>query len=172
MTSTPVFAKEASDVMPIAPADYNRILNGLQLTGIRQSHTQCDATDNSDVAKFAVKMQFDATLLSSRKEAVRVSARHRFQAFEGSPQNPAVTIEAEYTLDFRAAEDLPEVFFEVYRDLSLPTTTWPYFREFVQSSLGRMGLPPFTLPFVLRPGLGASSAPTTASRKPARRKSS
>lgn len=34
---------------------------------------------------------------------------------------------------------------------------WPYLREFVQTSLGRLGLPPFELP-LLRPGAAAQLA--------------
>jgi hypothetical protein len=34
---------------------------------------------------------------------------------------------------------------------------WPYLREFVQTSLGRLGLPPFELP-LLRPGAAAGLA--------------
>jgi hypothetical protein len=39
----------------------------------------------------------------------------------------------------------PEIF-DVFKDVNLPVNTWPFLREFVSTTLGRMGWQPFTLP--------------------------
>jgi preprotein translocase subunit SecB len=41
-------------------------------------------------------------------------------------------------------------YFGVFVQVNLPVNTWPYFREFVHSTVSRMGLPPVVLPLVKR----------------------
>ena len=56
-------------------------------------------------------------------------------------------VDARYRLIFDTEVQVPEGFFEVFRDLNLRITTMPYFRELVASLTGRMDIPTLTLPY-------------------------
>ncbi|MCE7929106.1 MAG: hypothetical protein DYG91_11500 [Chloroflexi bacterium CFX7] len=47
---------------------------------------------------------------------------------------------------FRSGESMTNELFEPFREVNLPVNTWPFFREFVHTTLGRFGWVPFTLP--------------------------
>lgn len=62
-----------------------------------------------------------------------------------------------YAVDFASRQPLTEQFFRPFSEVNLPVNTWPYLREFVSTSLGRMNWTPFTLPALkrgLRPQAG------------------
>lgn len=50
-----------------------------------------------------------------------------------------------------------EGYYDVFKEVSLPVNAWPYVREFVQSTMMRMGWPPLTLP-LLKPFGGQTDA--------------
>jgi hypothetical protein len=51
-----------------------------------------------------------------------------------------------FGLNFSSGQPMTQAIFEVFKHVNLPVNTWPFLREFVSASLGRMGWEPFTLP--------------------------
>lgn len=60
------------------------------------------------------------------------------------------TLHAELTvtfgLRFSSSQPMTDRIFNVFKDVNLPVNTWPFLREYVSTTLGRMGWQPFTLP--------------------------
>jgi hypothetical protein len=90
----------------------------------------------------------------------------------------AVTIRADYAVEYASPLPMTDAYFETFRALNLPLNTWPYFREFVHSTLARAGWPPTTLPAfrvgagkrgaaLLRDAAGEKAAPVVAEPDPA-----
>lgn len=59
-------------------------------------------------------------------------------------------LEVTFGLDFASEMPLTEDLFAVFGEINLPVNTWPYLREFVSTTMGRMGWRPFTLPALKR----------------------
>ena len=59
-------------------------------------------------------------------------------------------LEVTFGLDFASEEPLTEDLFAVFGEVNLPVNTWPYLREFISTTMGRMGWRPFTLPALKR----------------------
>ena len=58
---------------------------------------------------------------------------------------------------------MTDAIFAEFERVNLPLNTWPYFREFLQSTLTRAGWPPFVLPaFKVAPTAAARVAATDA----------
>lgn len=72
---------------------------------------------------------------------------HALASFGG---NDAFQIDFELKLQFDSSQVLTGPLFEIFSEVNLPLNAWPYFREFVASSVGRMGWQPFTLPALKR----------------------
>lgn len=64
--------------------------------------------------------------------------------------NPALLIDCVYEVDYLLNEGFtptePQV--KAFKDGNAIFNAWPYFREYLQNNLQRMGLPPLTAPFL------------------------
>jgi hypothetical protein len=81
---------------------------------------------------------------------LQVATRLVLNAFpEGSEsENSFMEIEARFLLTYSidSLEDLTKEHFDAFGEYNGIFNVWPYWREFVQSSTVRMGLPPLTVP--------------------------
>lgn len=59
---------------------------------------------------------------------------------------PVAEILATFGARFRSDTAMTDQIFAPFKDVNLPVNTWPFFREFVHTTLGRFGWVPFTLP--------------------------
>jgi len=74
-----------------------------------------------------------------------------FQTYKVDARKPAsksryIQIEVTFVIILESEFEFTEVFFEVYKEISLHLNTWPYLREFVNQATSRMNVPPLTLP--------------------------
>lgn len=77
---------------------------------------------------------------------------------------PALNVDVTFGLDFSSVQPMTEEIFAIFSDVNLPINTWPYLREYVATTMGRMNWTAFTLPTFKR-GTGQSSrAPRKAAR--------
>ena len=75
-----------------------------------------------------------------------------------------------FGLRFSSGRPMDEPTFRVFKDVNLPVNTWPFLREIVSTTVGRMGWPSFTLP-ALKQGSSAPDEDQEAAPKPRRRTS-
>lgn len=105
--------------------------------------------------------------MNAETKLLRVQVDLAFTARESDDsENPAsVEVRATYEVKYEVPDDsnLTQENYDAFGELNGTFNAWPYFREFLQSSLVRMGLPPFTLP-VLR--VGTSDSQPAASGNP------
>lgn len=56
------------------------------------------------------------------------------------------TVEVVFAVDYASSEPMTDGMFVVFERNNLPLNTWPYLREFLSGTVGRMGWVPFILP--------------------------
>ncbi|HTW92419.1 MAG TPA: hypothetical protein VMH22_12020 [bacterium] len=71
-------------------------------------------------------------------------------AYKDEPKIPLLRISCTFEVVYRVAKPMTKDYFQIFCTNNLPLNTWPYFREYVQSTVVRMGLPPLVLPVVRR----------------------
>lgn len=83
-------------------------------------------------------------------------------------QQPSLTIGASFVLTYELDnfDGLTQEGFDQFANLNGVYNAWPYWREFVQNMIGRMGLPPLTIPVfrIVEPGSGARTGKKTKRR--------
>lgn len=91
---------------------------------------------------------------------------------EGSAVHAEIAVT--FGLHYQSGQPMSDALFEVFRDVNVPVNTWPFLREFLATSLGRMGWQPFTLP-ALKQGMpdpddteGTKAAPKSKRQAPRR----
>ncbi len=95
------------------------------------------------------------------KEAAKKDAREKEAV--GKKPEPVVLVECAYEVDYVLREDfeITPGHVKAFKDGNAFFNAWPYFREYLQNNLQRMGLPALTAPFLrLQPRLKARSGPT------------
>lgn len=60
--------------------------------------------------------------------------------------NKTARVEAEFNLWYQSFIPLDEETFETFGKTTVPLNTWPYFREYLSSTVSRMGWEPYFLP--------------------------
>ncbi len=76
---------------------------------------------------------------------------HAFQDYRTVFSDPATKrhsarVSVEFAVTYRSGRPMTDDIFTVFKDLNLVANTWPYLREFMYSSIGKMNWPPFVLP--------------------------
>ncbi len=139
---------QAEKITKISPKEYKGYLEQTELESI--SLLSCSARlrkdkfgetmkhSVSDKVKYDIPEPHTAILLHEYQFIVTPSTKRDF----------AVKIICEFEVELTSQSKITEDFLEIFSRVNLPMNTWPYFREFVQNMLQRMGLPPFTLPFL------------------------
>lgn len=85
-------------------------------------------------------------------EAVTAGFRvhHRTTVELEAPGALLAEVEVTFGLDFESKEPMNDALFEVFKAVNLPLNTWPFVREYLSTTMGRMNWMPFTLPALKR----------------------
>lgn len=131
--------------------EYRQFIGGLQLkdVSVRRSSTHRIARTIDMSRKVDVNINDKASFTMPEESICDIVQAYALHLSYQGEKTPLVTIECEFDVVYRVSKPMTDAYFEIFKKTSLPLNTWPYWREFVHSSFGRMGLPPFILP-VLR----------------------
>lgn len=135
----------------VAPAQYAKFIEQIELVDIwlQTATIENDQGPNSPSdASLALKSHARYEPSETEFEGFDVAQTYeaRFERGETLLASVAVT----FGLRFQSKQPMTDAVFEVFDEVNLPVNTWPYFREYLAATLGRMGWNPFTLPALKR----------------------
>lgn len=128
----------------ITPAEYGDYMAKLELKDVRLMSIT-SRRFNAPISE-SRNVSFDEKVvpMGIQERSAQVAVEYIVKAKSGTRR--VAEIRAKYMAIFETAERLPEEFFVLYNEYSLPLQTFPYLRECVNSMFSRMGLPPLILP--------------------------
>ena len=136
----------------VSPKEYREFIKGVQLLGIivkaSQARRIADTIDLSRSADLNTTERAEFKMTDGNTCVVQ----HHYDlsmAYTGE-KDRLLEIECTFELGLRVASPMTKDYFDVFAKVNLPLNTWPYLREFVHSSISRMGLPPVVLQLVKR----------------------
>jgi hypothetical protein len=123
-----------------------------QRVGLESIHLK-NANVRSNLAGVAsppsAEYSFDATTVAD-PSAKRVSVVARFRLFaQGkSADSPLLRVDAEFLVEYeiKSLEGITKENLDAFGRMNGIYNVWPYWREYVQSTTVRLGLPPLTMP--------------------------
>lgn len=133
----------------VTPDEYREFIKGLTLHDIRLSegHVHSQRAD-VDASSHSLRIHEDAHFTPT-SSGFEVRHRYKLELEEEDTEKPCCGhIEAVFVLRFNSAVPISEDIFYIFRRMNLNMNTWPYWREYVQSSAARLGWPTITLPLV------------------------
>jgi preprotein translocase subunit SecB len=122
----------------------------VQLKDVRLISCKCDQAPEATLGKKDYGINYSTKVQVDKKNGyIIVTAIFHFKAFtESKTQKPVILIDASFLLAYKIEnfEGLTQKGFEQFANLNGIYNAWPYWREFVQNTVTRMGLPSLTIP--------------------------
>ena len=83
---------------------------------------------------------------------LKIIYTYKLSAKDESKEDAAIKVQAKYVVRYNITKDvtISKEFMKVFSDLTLGMLLWPYFRELINNSVYRMGMPTLVLPLKVR----------------------
>lgn len=130
------------------PAEYREFLGKVELQVIVLD--SCSVKTNRDNLGGDMKLFINHNVKYTIEEdtSAFISSSYDLIATQSTKKDFAMKAACNYRVVLSSEVPLKKDFLEIYTKLNVQMNTWPYFREFVQSMIQRIGFPPLTLPFL------------------------
>ena len=150
----------------------------VQLKDVRLISCKCDQTPEATLGKKSYNIHYSTEVQVDKKTGyIIVTAKFHFEAFtEGKTQKPVILIDATFLLAYKieSFEGLTQKGFEQFANLNGIYNAWPYWREFVQNTVTRMGLPSLSIPVfrIVKPTTKKNDGKNTERKKTSKKTTS
>jgi len=135
----------------VAPAEYAKFIDQIELVDIwlrSATITNDQGPDSPSDASLALRNHAEYELSDGDFEGFDVAQTYEARFEKG--ERLLASVDVTFGLRFRSKQPMTDTIFRLFNEVNLPVNTWPYFREFLSATLGRMGWMPFTLPAIKR----------------------
>ena len=134
----------------ISPEEYSNILLSISLSQILLndcSSKKHEVKSKGGAIDLDISMKLGYEQNSSEVSFITTYKLDGVKRSEGTNEK-VFTITASFQLSYMKTKEveISKEFVNVFKDNSIELVSWPYFREFVQNMISRMGFPPLTLP--------------------------
>jgi hypothetical protein len=136
----------AGPAQRVAAAEYNAFIAGLGLEQIRLADAHVDAPHPPERRPVVPTLNLDDASYRNGDGHFVVRQALAFTGTYQGESEPALRARVTFEVRYTAAERMTDGLFAEFRTRNLMVNTWPYFREYLQSTLARSGWPVLTLP--------------------------
>ena len=151
--------------------DLSRIVSVVEIESVRLCEAHCRSVHPTEIGEESyVKPSHEATVVKEpgESEPLEIEVAFRLEVSNASDQREfQAEIRAKFGLSYQipADEEFTTEELEAFAGINAVFNAWPYWREWVQTSLSRMGMPVMTVPVFRIKRPAAEEAPTTAENK-------
>jgi len=150
----------------VSPTDYAAFIGQLQLTNIWLEGSRI-SNEHGPATPEQASLSITSDKASFESEPDGFTAHQGYQVTFTLVDAVIAEIEVGFGLRFSSPQTMTDEIFQVFSEVNLPVNTWPYFREYVATAMGRMGWTPMTLPALkrgVRPSIPTQRAVRRSSR--------
>jgi len=128
-----------------------QVSDKVEIVNVLLKQSSCYRKPEAGKTKIGLEIKCDIKHEVDKKNSIiivfpdfRLKGYHEKQQKE----EPILNIEAVFVLIYRISSftDLGKEHFEAFANTNGIYNAWPYWREYVQNTIARMGLPPLTIP--------------------------
>jgi preprotein translocase subunit SecB len=131
----------------ISPQEYRTILESLELTSVSLIESTSKLKEENISKALAVEVD-EKNAFTQNGNTLVIAYNYKLSAKnENSADEPAVLISAKYSIKYKISKELAisKEFMRIFLDLTVSMLLWPYFREYVNNLVYRMGMPTLVL---------------------------
>lgn len=142
---------DMSNEHKLSPEEYRKILEGIELLDISMVEAKVNVNkDQTQPGELQINIKDDKEYKLQENGVVDIRQRYELDARKLKSKSRYLQIAATFLVRLRSKEEFTADFYDIYKEVSLPLNTWPFFREYLHSNTARMGIPPLTLPLLKR----------------------
>ena len=146
-------AKKEQNLVTKRKKDVNQglmVSDRVQLKDVRLISCKCEQSPEAVTGKKSYNINHETEVEIDKKNGyILVFPKFHFEAFiENQTSEPVIHIDASFLLAYKIEDfgGLTQSGFEQFANLNGIYNAWPYWREYVQNTITRMGLQPLTIP--------------------------
>lgn len=128
------------------PEEYNRFVSAIELRFLRLAHCEIDARARYDGNQLSPVVTEGNVQYVGHDDGFIVYHELIFDAKPTSGKGSHASVRATFEVEYASPTPVTDELFAVFRANNLPVNVWPFFREFVNTALGRAAWPPYLLP--------------------------
>ena len=137
----------------VSPGEYRDFIKGIDLESIcfKKASFEFLVSEMPKETKPVVNVKDRVELLERSQKGF--SSKHKYNLLCSNPaekKEKYLKISAEFLVEYSSEKQITDDLFQIFKEVNLPVNTWPYFREYVHSCMGRLNLPPLILPALKR----------------------
>lgn len=146
-TNTLLIEQEAAEVRLAFEVHQNSAIQNIRLA---RSKITSNLLPDTPEHPIGIEFDFRSKQAESPPELLRIAVSFRMAGTPEGTKIPVVSVESVFEADYLLREGYvpTQAAASAFKDGTAIFNTWPYFREYLQSSLQRLGLPPLTAPFL------------------------
>ncbi len=134
----------------MTPQEYSEILSSIELQQIILNDCSVkrhEVKTKGGTIDLGISMKLGHVQNSSRVEFI-VNYKLEGVKKNESEEEKVFTISTGFLISYAKKREIEikKEFVDIFKNNSIELVSWPYFREFVQNTIVRMGFPPLTLP--------------------------
>jgi hypothetical protein len=119
--------------------DYAHFLSQLELMDVRVVSAKIDnSVSSAPVSNCSVSVRTRPSYENVR-DRIDMFCRYNLTVSTPEVQQPVAKLLVVFCVSYSSKIPMTDEIFDVFKERSLPLTTWPYFREFVHNMFGRLG---------------------------------
>jgi hypothetical protein len=130
----------------ISPEDYRNILDALELTTLFMVESSSKLSDEclSDTLTITIDEKYT---FEQNSNLLTILYNYKLIAKAEEHPEPALVLNVKYSVKYNITKEVQVTkdFMKIFSDLTLGMLLWTYFREYVNNTVYRMGMPPLVL---------------------------
>lgn len=140
-----------SNEQKMSPEEYRKILEGIELLDIALVEAKVMVNkDQTQPGELQINIKDSKEYKLQENKVIDIHQRYELDARKPKSKSRFLQVSATFLVRLRSKEEFTADFYDIYKEVSLPLNTWPFFREYLHSNTARMGIPPLTLPLLKR----------------------
>ena len=136
----------------MTPETYNDIVSQLELVDIVM--IDCNAKHNTAYSQGNLEINIkDKLSFEQADNLLVINFKYAFTANISEQENPGLEIKTTYQIKYEVKNGvaITKEFMDIFQQYTIGMLLWPFFREFLNNMIFRMGLPHLILPLKKRP---------------------
>lgn len=135
----------------ISPEEYRNIIESLDLDTLYLVELNSKFKEEFVSSNFCLEIDEKYTF-EQESTILKIIYTYKLSAKDESKEDAAIKVQAKYVVRYNITKDvtISKEFMKVFSDLTLGMLLWPYFRELINNSVYRMGMPTLVLPLKVR----------------------
>lgn len=131
----------------ITPEEYRNILEALELDTLYLSELNTKFKEDFISSNLRLGIEEKNTFVQE-DSTLKVFYSFKLTASDETKTEPAIYIFVKYTVRYKILKEIliTKEFIKVFSDITIGMLLWAYFRELVNNTTYRMGMPPLVLP--------------------------